>query len=125
MPSVTPTFSQVGQGDNSAVLYTWVLTTANPVGVPIDDAHLNLNACYVTASATWGGATLAWQAGNDGSNLYTASNAAGATAATLTANGGMQITECGRYRGPTLTVAGSGATVTVLALLTRSQPGRT
>jgi hypothetical protein len=122
MATITPTYAQVGQGDGSYALFTWVLLTASPDGSPLE--MLDKSECCIQSTGTYGGATLSWQGSNDGTNWFTCTNVAGATAATMTAAGGMQIIERPLYMRPNLTAVGAGATITVTAMLRRNQPGR-
>ena len=119
---ITPTAIQVGEGDGSYELLTWALVTATPDGVAF--SKLEKSECCVQATGTFGGATVTWQGSNDNVNWFTCTNAAGGTAATLTAAGGMQIIERPVYMRPNLTTVGSGATISVTAFLRRNQPGR-
>lgn len=122
MATVTPTLTKVGDQDDSAILLTWALTTANTDGSLIEWTQW-ADRCF-QAAGTWGGATLTIQGSNDGSNWFTLSNAAGAAAATFTADGGKSIIELPRYVRPNLTTPGTGATVSVTLLARRSQPLR-
>jgi hypothetical protein len=123
MATVTPTFSRdVGTRDASIVLLTWVLLTANTDGSPFEMPEWADRTWQ--AQGTWGGATLTFQGSNDGANWFTLSNAAGGTAATLTANGGLATIELPRYVRPNLTVAGTGATVNVTLCARRATPMR-
>lgn len=123
MATVTPTLSKVGDQDDSAVLLSWSLTTANTDGTPLEWTQW-ADRCF-TAFGTWGGATLTIQGSNDGTNWFTLSNAAGGTGATFTADGGKSIIELPRYVRPNLTTPGTGAAVSVALLARRQQPLRT
>lgn len=122
MATVTPTVTKVGDQDDSAVLFSWALTTANTDGSPLEWTQW-ADRCF-QAVGTWGAATLTIQGSNDGTNWFTLSNAAGATAATFTADGGKTIIELPRYVRPNLTTPGSGASITVTMLGRRAQPLR-
>lgn len=122
MATVTPTLTRVGDQDDAAILLSWALTTANTDGAPMEWTQW-ADRCF-QAVGTWGGATLTIQGSNDGTNWFTLSNAAGATAATFTADGGKAIIELPRYVRPNLTTPGTGATVTVSLLARRAQPLR-
>lgn len=122
MATVTPTLSKVGDQDDSAVLLSWALTSTNTDGAPLEWTQW-ADRCF-TAFGTWGAATLTIQGSNDGTNWFALSNAAGATAATFTADGGKSIIELPRYVRPNLTTPGSGAAVTVQMLGRRAQPLR-
>lgn len=122
MATVTPTLTKVGDQDDAAILLSWALTTANTDGSPVEWTQW-ADRCF-TAFGTWGGATLTIQGSNDGTNWFTLSNAAGATGATFTADGGKSIIELPRYVRPNLTTPGAGATVSVQLLARRQQPLR-
>ena len=123
--TVTPTFlNTLGQSDRSAILATWVLTTANPDGAPVELPEYSTFTWQY--EATWGGATLTLQGSNSGAGYFplTKVNTAG-TAATATADGGTATNEISRYVRPNLTTPGAGATVTVTLVATRATPVRT
>lgn len=123
--TITPTFlNTLGRADGSAVLATWVLTTVDPIGHPVEFPEFsNFTWQY---EATWGGATLAMQGSNSGNAYFTLTkvNSAGA-AATATADGGVATNEISRYMRPNLTAVGAGATVTVTLVANRATPVRT
>lgn len=123
MATVTPTYAQCGDGDNSYALLTWVLTTTNSDGAPFE--MLDKSDIFVQmTSAALGGATFVWQGSNDGTNWLTLNNVAGSTALSFTAAGGGQVIERPRYMRPNLSVVGAAATLTITAMLRRNQPGR-
>lgn len=122
MPTANPTLTKVGDQEDSVVLFTWNLTTANADGAPVEWTQW-ADRCF-QAAGTWGAATLTIQGSNDGTNWFTLSNAAGATAATFSGDGGKTIIELPRYVRPNLTTPGTGATVTVTLLGRRAQPLR-
>jgi|ERR1700741_1410316 len=119
---ITPTYAQVGDGDNSYATLAYTLVTATPDGVPFE--MLNFSEICMQATGTFGGATVTMQGSNDGTNYFNLTNVAGSTAASLTAAGGMQVIERPRYIRPNLTVVGAGATIVVTLMLRRNQPGR-
>lgn len=132
MATVTPTVTRdVGERDGTAVQWTWTLTSANPDGAPLEWTEWADRT--FTATGTWGAATLSIQGTNDtpaniaagSATWFTLSNAAGATAATATADKIMAIIETPRYIRPNLTVVGAGATITVALLGRRHSPVRT
>lgn len=124
MATVVPTMTQeIGSGDGSLILFTWALTSSNTDGQLVSSVEWADRTWQ--AAGTWGGATLTLQGSNDGTNWFTLANAAGGAAATLTANGGMATVELPRYVRPNLTTAGTGAAVTVTALMRRANPLRT
>jgi hypothetical protein len=123
MTTVAPTnTSEIGNGDGSLNLYTWALTTANSDGAPVHAAEWADRTWQATG--TFGGATVAFQGSNDGSNWFSMTNAAGGAAIALTAAGGATTIESPYYVRPNLTVVGSGATITVTLLARRAQPLR-
>lgn len=122
MATVTPTLTRVGDQDDAVMLFTWALTSTNTDGSLVEWTQW-ADRCF-QAVGTWGGATLTIQGSNDGTNWFTLSNAAGAAAATFTADGGKAIIELPRYVRPNLTTAGTGATVSVTLLARRAQPLR-
>lgn len=124
MPTITPTVSRdVGDRDGSVVTWTWTLTTANADGAVLEWPEWADRT--FTATGTWGGATLSIQGSGDGTNWVTLNKVAGGTAATATADAAMAIIEVPRYVRPNLTVAGAGATVTVILTARRANPMRT
>lgn len=124
MATVNPTFSQPNDcNDDSVKIISWALTTANPDGAPLELGAWADRTWQ--AAGTWGGATLTFQGSNDGTNWFTLSNAAGGTAATLSANGGLATIELPRYVRPNLTTPGTGATVTATLCARRANPMRT
>jgi hypothetical protein len=124
MATVTPTINNtIGEQDRSGQLWTWALTTANPDGAVLE--YSEWADCCWQAVGTWGGATLKLQGSNDGTNWFTLSNAAGAAAASFTADGAATTIETPRYIRPNLTTVGVGATVTVTLYRRRHTPMRT
>lgn len=124
MPTAGATITRdIAGRDNSVVLCTWPLLTANPDGTPFEMPEYADRTWQATG--TFGGATLAFQGSNDGTNWFPLSNAAGGSAATLTAAGGVATIELPRYVRPNLTTAGTGATITVTLLARRATPMRT
>lgn len=119
--AVTKASSLTMGGDDSVALFTWTITTANADGAPLEWTAW-ADRC-VTATGTWGGATLTWEGSNDGSTWVALNNAQG-TAATWTANKALQIVEVPRFARPNLTVVGVGASVTVTLCARRAQPLR-
>lgn len=110
-------------GDGSLNLYTWPLTTANPDGAPIQAPEWADRTWQATG--TFGGATVAFQGSNDGTNWFSLTNAAGGAAVALVAAGGCSTVELPLYVRPNLTVVGAGATISVTLLARRATPMRT
>jgi len=109
---------EVGSGDGSAIKLSWLLTTANADGTPFQLPEFGDTT--FTATGTWGGATFAIEGSNDNVTWVALSNSAGGAAATATANKAITIVERPVHIRPNLTTAGSGATITVIALTRRS-----
>lgn len=123
MATVTPTITYPGAGDGSVILYTWLLTTANPDGAPIQGPEWADRTW--TAAGTWGGATLVAQGGNDGATWMALSNASGGADVAATANDVFSTVELPLFVRPNLTVVGAAAAVTVTLLARRATPMRT
>ena len=123
MATVTPTFTKVADQDDGVLMFSWALTTANLDGAPIEFPQWG-NRCWSVGGGTWGGATLAFQGSNDGTNWFPLSNAAGGAAATLSADGGKSTIEVPRYVRPFLSTPGAGAVLTVVLCAVRQQPMR-
>lgn len=124
MALVTPT-SQAVDGYGNAVLYTWVLTTADHTGVAIGPEVVQHTDLCWHASGTWGGATAAAQGSNTNTDglFGPVKNAAGGSAITFTADAGSPANQIEKpmFVRPKLTTAGTGASVTV-TLLARRNP---
>jgi len=125
MASVKPTMNNtVGRSDGSVVVASWVLTSTNVDGLPIElPEFTNFTWQY---EGTWGAATLTLQGSNSGNSYFslTKVNTSG-TAATATADGGVSTNEASRFVRPNLTTPGSGASVTVTLVANRATPLRT
>lgn len=122
--AVAHTESNVGDGYSGAILYTWLLTTANPIGVAVGPEIIQHTDLCWHAVGTWGGATAAIEGSNTDvtANYGAMTNASGGTAITWTANGApKQQIERPAFVRPNLTTVGVGATVTV-TLLARRNP---
>jgi hypothetical protein len=123
MPIQYTSTDDVGSQDGSVQVYTWALTTAVPDGVPFRAVKF-ADRCF-TGTGTWGGAALAIEFSNDGTNWFTAHNAAGGAALTLSANGGASTIERPLWMRPNLSTPGTGATVTVICVAAVNNPLRT
>ena len=110
------TISTVSQQDNSAVSASWTLTTADHTGSAIEFSEWSDKSIHV--SGTWGGATCILEGSNDGVDWQGLKNQA-STAITFSSSGIMQVLETTRYVRPRLSVAGSGASVSVKLLINR------
>ena len=120
----TYTQANTGDGYSGSILYTWVLTTADPTGNPLGaEISQHTDLCW-HATGTWGGATAAIQGSNTNTDgLYGAmTNASGGTAITWTADSApKQQVEKPVFVRPKLTTVGAGASVTV-TLFARRNP---
>lgn len=125
MATITPAvLNAIGREDGSILMYTWILTTADVDGAPVEwPEWADMTWVVGRNSDTFGGATCAIQGSNinshDGDfvNLDSASGGAAATATTLKS---MTTIQNPRYVRPKLTTAGTGATITVTLLLRRA-----
>ena len=115
--------TEVSTGDGSVILYTWPLTTADPIGSSIQVVEWADRTWQFTG--TFGGATAQLQGSNDNTNWFNLSNAAGGAAVSLTAAGGAATIELPRYVRPNLTTPGAGAVVSATLCARRAQPLRT
>ncbi len=125
MAIVTPTQADKGDGYGGAILYTWVLTTADHTGAALGAEIIqHADLCW-QASGTWGGATAAIEGSNNDSVYGAMTNVSGGSAITWTADGApkQQIERPVNVR-PRLSTVGLGATVTVTLLARRNQLAR-
>ena len=123
MASAIPVMTRdFGSSDGSMIQAIWTITTAGIDGVPIQ--YPEYADRTFQCSGTWGAATLAIQGSNDNVTYFTLSNAAGATAATFTADGMKSVIELPRFIKPILTAVGAGATITVTLVARRANPMR-
>lgn len=125
MATVNPTVSNlIGQQDGSMLLYTWIITTADNDGLPLEKPEwADITWVIGRNSDTFGGATCAVQGANINSHtndFVTLNDAAGGGAATATAIKAITIIQNPLFVRPALTVVGAGATITVTALLRRA-----
>jgi hypothetical protein len=122
--TVAHTESNTGDGYSGSILYTWVLTTANPTGAAVGpEIAQHTDLCW-QATGTWGGATAAIQGSNTDvdANYGAVTNASGGAAITYTADGApKQQIEKPAFVRPKLTTAGTAASVTV-TLFARRNP---
>lgn len=121
---MTIAYTRADKAGAAAVLYTWVLTTADPTGDAVGaEISQHTDLCW-HATGTWGGATAAIQGSNTNTDgLFGAvTNAAGAAAITWTADGApKQQIEKPLFVRPKLTTVGVGATVTVTLFARRNR----
>lgn len=120
MATVQPTVTNVS---DDVVTFSWNLTTANVDGAPVGAQHANFADRAFSATGTWGTATLQWQGSNDGTNWFMLNDPFGVDL-TLSANGMFAVAELPLYMRPMLTVAGSGATITVIMVGRKQRSGR-
>lgn len=125
-PTIT---RQVGNADMSEMLITWNLTTADPIGTPIQYPEFaDRTWQFGTAANTLGGSVGAVQGSNTGiaADMATLSDAAGGIALTWNALAQRPKTtiELPLYMGPALTTVGVGAIITVTCLARRATPVR-
>lgn len=116
MATVTPTFTPnnaLAAGPGATLLASWALTSANSDGRGVPVAGFDkLN--WQGVAGTPGGATLAFEASNDGGTTwYPLTKVGGSTAATLTASGGAETNEHPVMVRPNLTTVGTNAVWTV------------
>ena len=116
MTTVTPTYNSARGGNGSVKEWVFAITTANLNGSPIEFPDW-YDRVWV-ATGTFGSATLAIQGSADGTNWVTLNDVNG-NAATLTADGHRHVQATPRFMRPFLTVAGSGAAITVTCLARR------
>ena len=110
-------------GYDDGLKVVWALTTADHTGAAIGPETFQHTDICLQGTGTWGGATLALEGSNDGTNYFAVTNTAG-SALTLTADGGKQAVERPLYLRPRLSTVGVGATVTVTLALRRNPKGR-
>lgn len=126
--AVTPTVTnKIGMEDGSLALYTWVLTTAEPIGLPINYAGEWADKTWSIGdggSDNFGGATCSIRGGNIAGKMNTLSNAAGGAAASATSAKTLTTIENPLLMAPELTVTGTDAEVTVSVLVRRPNPMR-
>lgn len=121
-PSGIPT--PIGNADSSAYLITWNLTTADNVGAALEMPEW-ADRTVQAFGTNWGGATLAIEGSNDGTNWVSLKSVATAAAIALTADGIVLLLELPRYIRPKLTTAGTAAVIAVTAAIRRPTPMRT
>ena len=119
MATVSATRTDVpgfGGSSDEVVLYTWTpITNANADGAPISMPWAARAAFQVFG--TFGGATVAIQGSNDGTNWDGAEKINGATALSFTTSGIGGSSVIPRFIRPLLT-GGAASSVTVTAFLT-------
>ena len=121
MAVISPTHADHG---SEAVIYTWVLTTADHTGAAIGpEVTSRFREITWHARGTWGGATAAAEGANENTSAYfgPSKSADGGAAITYTADAGTPAVQTAvpAYVRARLSVVGAGATVTVTAYCTR------
>jgi hypothetical protein len=120
MATVVPTIkpnSELPAPKGAILQASWALTTANADGRGVPVAGFK-NFNWQGVAGTAGGATLAFEGSNDGTNWYPLTKVGGSTAATMTASGGAETNEHPLYVRPNLTTPGTGAVWTVTLVAT-------
>ena len=126
MPNPT-ILSAVGDEDRSVREATWVLTTADPIGTPVQWPEYG-DRTWAVAVGTAGAATLEIQGANTNveADFVVLSNAAGGTALSFTTQPQCESSiEAPRFARPKLTVVGVGAVWTVVLIARRGSGMRT
>ena len=126
VPTVTNTLAQ-SQGDGSIILWTWILTTANPIGLPIGIPEWSDRTWSFLdgASDVAGAATCNIIGANSIQNLSAVNNgnrlnnAAGGAPIIVTAIGTATVIENPLYMAPALSVPGTAAVWTINLLIRR------
>ena len=128
MATVSGTVSRiVSDADNSSIQCSWTLTSTNADGAPIELSEY-ADVTWIVRG-TWGTASaFKIQGSDDGTNFVTAAgltNASGGGEVSLSADKVFTTIERPRYMRPIITTVGTGATLTVVAMLRRATPMRT
>jgi hypothetical protein len=111
-----PTYTKLGKSaDDSLVLVTWPLTTADHTGDGVAWGEW-ADRSITFVSAAWGGATAALEGSNDGTNWVPLADPQG-TAITRTSNGIEAVLELTRFVRARLTTPGTAAVVSAQLLM--------
>lgn len=113
----------IGSADSSALLVTWNLTTADHTGAALEMPEW-ADRTMQAYGTTWGGARLAIEGSNDGTNWVSLKSVADVTAIALTADGMALLLELPRYIRPRLTTVGVAAVIAVTIAIRRPTPMR-
>lgn len=116
MATVNPTITDIS-GNGQVYKFTWALTSTNTDGKPIGPQYSEFADRTVYFTGTWGGATAAWE-GGDNSTWLALTDGQG-NAISKTANAIETVVEIPEYSRPNLTTAGSGATITATLIMRR------
>lgn len=125
MATVTPTFTTPDSGDGSIKIFVWTLTSANTDGAPVRFPEWS-DVTWIVRG-TWGTASaFKIQGSDDGTNFVSTglTTAAGGTEVSIAADRVFTVIERPLYMRPNITTAGSGATLTVTAVMRRANPIR-
>lgn len=109
--------SDLSAGNEQVWKFTWALTTADPIGEPIDGRFAEFADRSMYAIGTWGGATVVWE-GGDGTTYMTLTDPQG-TAISKTSDSIEVVTEVPEFSRPHLSTVGSGAAITVTVIARR------
>lgn len=117
MATVNPVKTDIS-GNGQVFKFVWDLTTANLNGSPIpaDMCEFADRTIYI-GGGIWGAATLVWQ-GGDGTNWQTLTDAQ-TVAISRTADFIETVVETPEFSRPFLSVAGTGAVLTITAICRR------
>lgn len=122
----TVTASAAVQGDGSIIIWTWTLTTANPIGTAVAlPEWADRTWSLITAAA--GAATIKLEGSNTDVTADFATMHDAAVPATSSWTTGPQViatVENPLYVRPNLTAVGAGATWTVVLCARRANPMR-
>jgi len=118
------TFTEVENGDGSAKLVQWTLTTADHTGQAIGYPEWSVRSFQV--EGTFGGATLAIEGSNDMTNYRAITNQGDTVKLQWTeAQDILQAQQTCRKMRPRLTAVGVDASLVVSMLMVRPTPMRT
>lgn len=115
--TVKYTRTDLSDSNQQVMKFTWDLTTANPIGDPIDGRFSEFADRTVYFLGTWGGATAVFE-GGDGTTYLSLTDPQG-TAISKTADAIETVTEVPEYSRPELSVVGSGAAITCTVIARR------
>jgi hypothetical protein len=109
--------SDLSEGNQQVMKFTWALTTADPTGSPIEGRWAEFADRTVYFLGTWGGATAILE-GGDGTTYVPLVDPQG-TAISKTADGIEVVTEVPEFTRPRLSAVGAGATITCTVVARR------
>ena len=113
MATVIPT-TEFLLGNKQAMKFVWSLTTADSNGGPIHPTFTEYSDRTIYFLGTWGGATAAWQ-GGDNATWLPLTDLQG-TAISKTADGISVSVPVPEFSRPNLTAVGAGAAITVTCI---------